>query len=59
LRTNLVREPDAGKPHVRFDERGWETELRSDLRHRYMVKTAGTATPPTYGHRAHPRLYRF
>jgi hypothetical protein len=24
-----------------------------------MVKTAGTATPPTYGHRAHPRLYRF
>ena len=26
LRPNLVREPDAGKPHVRFDERGWETE---------------------------------
>ncbi len=26
LRTNLVREPDAGKPHVRFDEREVETE---------------------------------
>ncbi len=23
---NLVREPDAGDPHVRFDERGAETE---------------------------------
>ncbi len=22
---SLVREPDAGKPHVRFDERGLET----------------------------------
>jgi hypothetical protein len=22
-----VGEPDAGNPHVRFDERGWETEL--------------------------------
>jgi len=21
-----VGEPDAGNPHVRFDERGWETE---------------------------------
>jgi hypothetical protein len=24
---NLIREPDAGNPHVRFDEREWETEL--------------------------------
>jgi hypothetical protein len=23
---NPVGEPDAGNPHVRFDERGWETE---------------------------------
>ena len=23
---SLVREPDAGEPHVRFDERGAETE---------------------------------
>ena len=22
----IVGEPDAGNPHVRFDERGWETE---------------------------------
>ena len=26
MRKNLVREPDAGDPHVRFDERGRETE---------------------------------
>ncbi len=25
FRQNLVREPDAGNPHVRFDERGGET----------------------------------
>ncbi|MGH9351633.1 MAG: hypothetical protein ACRD2G_05670 [Terriglobia bacterium] len=24
-----VGEPDAGNPHVRFDERGWETEPHS------------------------------
>src|SRR4051794_17807685 len=24
--TKPVGEPDAGNPHVRFDERGWETE---------------------------------
>src|SRR5205085_10556660 len=29
-----VREPDAGDPQVRFDERRWETELRPRLRHR-------------------------
>ena len=27
-RWGLVREPDAGNLHVRFDERGVETELR-------------------------------
>ncbi len=26
LRPNLIREPDAGDPHVRFDEREVETE---------------------------------
>ncbi len=26
FRMNLVREPDAGNPHVRFDEREVETE---------------------------------
>jgi hypothetical protein len=30
-----VREPDAGDPQVRFDERRWETELRPRLRHRH------------------------
>ena len=31
-----VREPDAGNPQVRFDERRWETELRPSLRHRHQ-----------------------
>ena len=31
LRLNLIREPDAGKPHVRFDEGVLETGLRSAL----------------------------
>ena len=26
LKVKPVGEPDAGNPHVRFDERGWETE---------------------------------
>ena len=26
---NLVRKPDAGNPHVRFDERGGETDARA------------------------------
>ena len=30
LRKNLVREPDAGNPHVRFDEREVETEHGRD-----------------------------
>jgi len=38
-----VREPDAGNPHVRFDERRWETEPRSRLRHRYKAKAAGNS----------------
>ena len=31
---NLVGEPDAGNPHVRFDERGVETEHGGILGHR-------------------------
>jgi len=27
---NLLREPDAGNPHVRFDERDVETEQEQD-----------------------------
>ena len=30
---NLLREPDAGNPHVRFDEREVETERFSSPRH--------------------------
>ena len=33
LAVNPVGEPDAGNPHVRFDERGWETR-RHVSRHR-------------------------
>ena len=53
----LVREPDAGDLHVRFDERDVETELRRGY--------SGTArrkgrqqTNRTYCHRATSRLYR-
>jgi hypothetical protein len=28
LTVKPVGEPDAGNPHARFDERGWETERR-------------------------------
>jgi RNA-directed DNA polymerase len=34
----LVGEPDAGDPHVRFDERRRETEPRPRLRHRHQRK---------------------
>ena len=37
-----VGEPDAGDRHVRFDERGWETER----------------WPKAASYRAHPRLYQ-
>lgn len=36
-----VGEPDAGNPHVRFDERGGETELWREPRHRRWAKAAG------------------
>ena len=41
LGVNPVGKPDAVVPHVRFDERGWETELWHRLRHQQMVKAAG------------------
>ena len=40
LRKNLVREPDAGDPHVRFDERGRETE-HGDVREAPATERAG------------------
>ena len=46
FRKNLVREPDAGNPHVRFDERGRETGSCDGLRHRLPAKTAGQRLLP-------------
>ncbi len=43
---NLVREPDAGNPHVRFDERDVETELWVGLRHRPEAKATGNSYSP-------------
>ena len=42
---DLVREPDAGNPHVRFDERRLETEQWRGARHRYCESRRETATP--------------
>ena len=54
---SLLREPDAANPHVRFDERGVETEAwRRLVRHR---QTKGSATDrPRLNHRATPRLHK-
>ncbi len=41
----LVREPDAGDPHVRFDERRLETESWRGVRHRHRAKAAGNSYP--------------
>ncbi len=46
LRKNLIREPDAGNPHVRFDERGRETGSCDGLRHRLPAKAAGQRLLP-------------
>ncbi len=43
LEVKSVGKPCAGKPHARFDERGWETELWHRLRHRQMTKVAGNS----------------
>ncbi len=53
-----IGEPDAVTPHVRFDERGMETESWNGLRHRHSDESRRpTATPRSYNHRAIPRLY--
>ena len=52
-----VGEPDAGNPHVRFDERRRETAAWCGLRHRRSAKAAGPATPRTCPDRARLRLY--
>jgi hypothetical protein len=53
-----VREPDDRNGHVRFDERGRETERWASRREqpRKTLLAAGAAGPVR--HRAHPRLYQ-
>jgi hypothetical protein len=40
----VTGEPDAGKPHVRFDEGAWRLTMVGLVRHR-QTKEAGTARP--------------
>ena len=42
-----VGKPDAVAPHVRFDERGEETEQRDGLRHRHLAKAVGNSYSPS------------
>ena len=51
----LVRESDAGKPHVRFDERDVKMGLAGLLRHRHPRGPVTGEAPST--HRATFRLY--
>jgi hypothetical protein len=51
-------EPDAGNPHVRFDERRRETASWLGLRYRRSAKAAGPATPCACHDRARLRLYK-
>jgi hypothetical protein len=46
LRTKPVGEPDAGNPHVRFDERGWETERCRMAQATAPIYVAGSAYGP-------------
>ena len=57
LTVKPVGEPDAGNPHVRFDERRRETASWCGLRHRRSAKAAGPATPRACHDRARLRLY--
>ena len=53
---SLFREPDAGKPPVRFDEREQETEpSQTGLRRR--SESPATLPPGDYSHCACSRLY--
>ncbi len=60
FRMNLVREPGAGNPHARFDERGAETEWMARLSETPTRKGGnGQGSHGLHRHRAAPRLYRF
>jgi hypothetical protein len=52
----LLREPDAGKPHVRFDERDVETERFAPPRH---VSTLPRITSPSAASSLRIRVRRF
>ena len=55
-----VGKPDAVAPHVRFDERGEETELWRRMRHRQLAKAVGNSySPSPKRHRVSPRLYHY
>jgi len=41
-----VGKPDAGNPHVRFDERGWETERHAATALVLDSTTGSTLMPP-------------
>ncbi len=58
LTKKLVGKPDAVAPHVRFDERGEETEPRRRVRHRQRAKAVGNSySLSPKRHRVFPRLY--
>ncbi len=54
----LERKPDAGKPHVRFDERGVETESMASYSGTSNRKGWSPLRPRLTLHRATPRLYK-
>jgi hypothetical protein len=55
----LERKPDAGKPHVRFDERGVETKCMTGYSGTGNRKGRTPATAWPKHHRATPRLYKY
>ena len=57
MKKNLVREPDAGNPHVRFDERDVETE--HDMASEAPSDERDGTDRPCLNHRATSRLYRY
>ena len=56
-RHDLVREPDAGDLHIRFDERRLETEPWRGVRHRHCESRREQLPPSAYRYRASCRLY--
>ena len=57
LDVKRVREPGAGNPHARFDERGGETERWTSRRDQQRKTLAAIGAAGPVRHRASPRLY--